>query len=226
MMAPPTKSMDTMYDIVKTRLEGLIIDFEPVWIDRKMLDMAIEDLTSYLKFLWIDTLDHVKWLFDTGRVNEITDEEVFQDHFFAWLNSEPIQGRIEIHVWLSLWYGKWVERVKLCFREDDLPAAPKLDILVKKGTDILTLQEIVKYRKFAQYALIRYGEFVGTEVTADLIVKKEAGKLRVKPKTEEEQINFALRVMKEAAVVTTWLGPLITLKFKEGFFDIEERGKA
>jgi hypothetical protein len=214
MIVSPPMTGYALRTLVQESLKRLILDFEPLWLDTKLLNVAVEDLEAYLRYVWANSIDFLKWTW----LKEISEEEAFRYHFLSWFNSETLTGRKEIDVWLGLWYQKWKERIKLVFHPDDVPKMPRTLEFIEKGSKLLTPEEINSYKEFVKFGLIKRGELVGTDILSEMLVKREAGKLKTKPVEVEDKLKFVSVLLRETRIMTTFTGPLINIEVKGGLF--------
>lgn len=175
--------------------------------DRKVLQIACQDLTNYLKVHW----DLV------GR--EASDCEVVErlEKFF---NENRAELEEFLNAWTGVWLAKWKERVKLLIGNENSNRwnkATKLlnnaEPLWKKLTNRREIEEIVTL------TLVKNGEICGTSILAENLLKMELGEKKKEYANEKEHIlnvvNDTLRKTRELAHSK---GPLIFVKVDKGYY--------
>ena len=176
--------------------------------DRKVLQVACEDLTNYLKFHW-------NLIGNTANQCEIVErlEQLFKE--------KPEELEEFLTVWTGMWFKKWKQRVKLIIGSRNAnkwaKASKKIrntDPLWKKITHKRELREIVAA------TLIKNGEICGTEVLSENLLKMELGRKQVQRLNDKERVfsivNGALRRARHMAQSK---GPFIFVKIDKGYYN-------
>ena len=141
--------------------------------DRKVLQVACQDFTNYLKFHW-------KLMGTEASQCELVErlENVFKE------DSSEFDEFLTI--WIGIWFKKWKERVKLMIGEQNASRWTKVskalsnaEPLWKKIENKQELQEIV------MLTLVKNGEICGTEILSENLLKMELGEKRVQDLTTE-----------------------------------------
>ena len=175
--------------------------------DRKVLQVACEDITNYLKYHW-------NLIGNTANQCELVErlEQLFKE--------TPEELEEFLAVWTGIWFKKWKERVKLIIGVQNANKWAKVskkirnaEPLWEKLTHKQELQEIVAA------TLIKNGEICGTEVLSENLLKMELGGKQAQCINEKERIfslvNGALRRAREMAQSK---GPLIFVKIDKGYY--------
>jgi len=174
--------------------------------DRKILQIACQDFTNYLKFTW--NLSGK----ETGIDNIIEKTEQFVE--------EPGELESFLVVWTGLWLKKWKNRVKLVLGNQSQNNSNQINKILSTAEplwkELECRQELVE---ILTSALIRNGEICGTEILAERLLKVELGKKSNQHINKKEQIfavlNDAIRKAREMTQIT---GPLIFIRIEKGYF--------
>lgn len=177
--------------------------------DRRVLQIACEDLMNFLKVHW-------KLI---GQENCDCDL-VEKVHKYFEENSEEFSKFVDI--WSGLWIKKWNERVKLLIGSN---ASPQWSRVNKKLRKAESLWRQLKRRREAKdilvESLIRNGEICGTSIMAENLLKLELGAPRRKRywKSDEEKVlNLVNATLRKARQMSYSRGPLIFVKLDRKYF--------
>jgi hypothetical protein len=180
--------------------------------DRKVLQVACQDFTNFLKFHW-------NLIGKEASQCELVEklEKLFKEN----------PGELEefLTVWVGIWLRKWKQRVKLLIGRQNANKWNKVsktlshaEPLWKKVERKQELQEVVVA------TLIRNGEICGTEILSENLLKMELGEKRVRHLKDKERIfavvNNSLRKAREMAQSR---GPLIFVKIDKGYYGSVDR---
>ena len=176
--------------------------------DRKVLQVACQDFTNYLKFHWNLMGKEANQCELVERLENIFKEDSSElDSFLT--------------VWIGTWFKKWKERVKLLIGDQNASRWNKIsktlstaEPLWKKIECKQELQEIITT------TLIKNGEICGTEILSENLLKMELGEKRVQSQSDREIVftivNEALRKARE---MSQSKGPLIFVKIDKGYYN-------
>jgi hypothetical protein len=175
--------------------------------DRKVLQVACQDFTNFLKFHW-DLIG--KEANQCELVEKL--EKLFKE--------SPSELEEFLAVWIGIWLRKWKERVKLLIGQQKANIWRKVsktlnnaEPLWKKVERKQELQEVVVA------TLIRNGEICGTEILSENLLKMELGEKRLRHMKDKERtfaaVNNSLRKAREMAQSK---GPLIFVKIDKGYY--------
>ena len=176
--------------------------------DRKVLQVACQDFTNFLKFHW-DLIGR-----EASQCELVEKLEVIFKEDSSELDAF-------LTVWIGIWFKKWKERVKLLIGEQNASRWNKIsktlssaEPLWKKIEHKQELQEIIVT------TLLKNGEICGTEILSENLLKMELGEKRVQDLSERDQVftivNEALRKAREMAQSK---GPLIFVKVDKGYYN-------
>jgi hypothetical protein len=175
--------------------------------DRKVLQVACQDFTNYLKYHW-DLIG--KEASQCELVEKL--ERLFKEN--------PNELEEFLTVWTGIWFKKWKERVKLLIGDQN---ANKWSKVSKTLSNAEPLWRKIEHKQEIQEVvvatLIKNGEICGTEILSENLLKMELGEKRVQYLSDKEQVftilNNALRKGREMAQSR---GPLIFVKIDKGYY--------
>jgi hypothetical protein len=177
--------------------------------DRKVLQVACQDFTNFLKFHWNLIGKEASQCELVERLETIFKEDSSELEAF-------------LTVWIGIWFKKWKERVKLLIGDQNATRWNKIsktlscaEPLWKRIEHKQELQEIIIT------TLLKNGEICGTEILSENLLKMELGEKHVQELNEREQVftivNEALRKAREMAQSK---GPLIFVKVDKGYYNM------
>jgi uncharacterized protein YuzE len=176
--------------------------------DRKVLQVACQDFTNYLKFHWNLIGTEASQCTLVERL-----ESLFRD------NPEELDEYLTI--WTSIWFKKWKERVKLLIGDQN---ANKWNKMSKTLTNAEPIWQKIENKQELQEVivatLIKNGEICGTEILSEHLLKMELGEKRNQFLADKDRIfstvNNTLRRAREMAQSR---GPLIFVKVDKGYYN-------
>jgi len=176
--------------------------------DRKVLQIACQDLTNYLKVHW-------------NLIGKEANEWELVDKLEEFYQKEPKELEEFIDLWTNTWLKKWSERVKLLIGNED---EKRWDKVTRILNDAEPLWRKLPNRKEMQeiviFTLIRNGEICGTSILAENLLKMELGENKKRYATEKKQIlNLVNRTIRRARELARSKGPLIFVRIDKGYFN-------
>lgn len=177
--------------------------------DRRVLQIACEDLMNFLKVHWQII----------GQKNSDCDL-VEKVHKYFEDNSEEFSEFVNI--WTGLWMKKWNERVKLLIGNNGLHQWSRVNRRLKNAASLWQkLKNRGEMKDILVQSLIRKGEICGTSIMAENLLKleleahKETRKWRSEQENLLQLVNTALRKARELSYSK---GPLIFVKIDKKYF--------
>lgn len=175
--------------------------------DRKVLQVACQDFTNYLKFHW-----------------NLIGKEASQCELVEKLEKEfhenPSELEAFLTVWVGMWLKKWKERVKLLIGDQNAAKWSKVAKTLSSAEPYW--RKIERKQELTEVVvgtLLKNGEICGTEILAENLLKMELGEKRAQNLGDKERvfciINNALRKAREMAQSR---GPLIFVKIDKGYY--------
>jgi len=198
--------------IIGEKLRDADPALDVIGADRKVLQVACQDFTNYLKFHW-------------NLIGKEANQCDLVEKLELLFKEEPEELDAFLAVWVNIWFKKWKERVKLLIGDQN---ANKWNKMAKAITDAEPIWRRLEHKQEIQElvvaTLIRNGEICGTEILAENLLKIELGEKgccqELGEKGEKESIfitvNNALRRAREMAQSR---GPLIFVKVDKGYYN-------
>jgi len=178
--------------------------------DRKVLQIACQDLTNYLK---------VHWNLVGKEANECELVEKLEKFF----NENPSELEEFLDIWTGIWLKKWKERVKLLIGNENSNRWNKVTKILNEAEPLWRkLSNRQEMEEVVISTLIKNGEICGTSILAENLLKTELGENKKKYAKEEEQvINVVNNTLRKARELTRSKGPLIFVKIDKGYYNAE-----
>ena len=176
--------------------------------DRKVLQVACEDITNYLKYHW-------NLVGTTASQCEVVErlEQLFKEN----------PGELEefLAVWIGMWLKKWKERVKLLIGEQNSNkwhhVSKNLNNAEPLWKNLAQKQELIE---IVAATLIKNGEICGTEILSENLLKMELGEKRAQNLSSKERVFFVVNnALRKARDMAQSKGPLIFVKIDKGYYN-------
>jgi hypothetical protein len=181
--------------------------------DRRVLEIAHEDLTNFLKVHWRLV----------GK--ESTDFELIEK-LYHYYHEDPKELEEFVNVWTGIWMRKWGERVKLLIGKKDSSSWQKVD---QKMCEAEPMWRALPNRREIEdiviESLIRNGEICGTAILAENLVKMELGSYtekKIDPQCDQDVLNLVNGTLKRARNMSRSKGPLIFVRLDKRFFQLSQ----
>lgn len=175
--------------------------------DRKVLQVATQDFTNYLKYHW-------QLIGREASHCELVEklEKLFKE--------TPAELEEFLTVWIGIWLKKWKERVKLLIGEQNInkwsQAAKNLAKAEPLWNQIENKQEL---QEVVAATLIRNGEICGTDILSENLLKMELAEKRVQDlKDSERVLTIVNSAIRKARGMAQSRGPLIFVKIDKGYY--------
>ena len=180
--------------------------------DRKVLQVAYEDLLNYLKVHW--NLIAV----------ENSDLEL-ADKAYNFFKENPKEFEEFLNVWAGLWMKKWIERVKLLIGKEHSCNWKKTNRLLSIAEPYWNqLRKKKEMKEIVVKTLIKNGEICGTSILAENIIKTELGstaeKAKLRLNDKETILNVLTNTLRKAREISRSKGPLIFVRIDKSFFNL------
>jgi hypothetical protein len=175
--------------------------------DRKVLQIACQDLTNYLKVFW-DLMGK-----DANEYEIVQRlEKVFNE----------TRGELEefLGIWTGIWLTKWKERVKLLICDDNSKRWNRAARILSNGeTAWGSLSNRNEIEDVVVSTLVKNGEICGTSILAENLIKMELGEEKRDYANDEERVLNAVNdTLRKARELIQSKGPLIFVKVDKGYY--------
>ncbi len=175
--------------------------------DRKVLQVACQDFTNYLKYQW-------------DLIGKEASNFELVERMETFFKENPAELEEFLTVWVGIWFRKWKERVKLLIGNQNQNKWNKVAKTLANAEPLWRgLQHKQELMEVVTATLLKNGEICGTEILSENLLKMEIGEKNNKSLNENEYIltvlNNALRKGREMAQSR---GPLIFVKIDKGYY--------
>ncbi len=177
--------------------------------DRRVLQIACEDLMNFLKVHW-------KLI---GKENSNYDLiEKVQKYYEE--NAEEFSSFVNI--WAGLWIKKWSQRVKLLIGSEGTPQWSRVNKRLRKAESAWRqLKKRGELKDIIVNSLVKNGEICGTAIMAENLLKLELGSSKATHSFRNEQeklVNLVNTTLQKARELSYSKGPLIFVKIDKKYF--------
>ncbi len=198
-------------NFIETLMSEKLIEKNPLidilGADRKVLQIACQDLTNYLRVHW-------------NLIRKDTDQCDVVDRLEKFFEENPDELQEFITVWSGIWLKKWGERVKLLIGNENSKKWNNVTKILNNADPIWArLSNRSQMVDLVISTLIRNGEICGTSILAENLLKMELGDEKRNYVNEKEQtLNVVNNALKKARDLTQSKGPLIFVKVDKGYY--------
>jgi hypothetical protein len=175
--------------------------------DRKVLQIACQDLTNYLKVHW-------------NLIGKEASECELVERLEKFFNENQSELNEFLGIWTKIWFRKWKERVKLLIGNDNSKRWDKVSKVLNNAEPLWgKLSNRQEMQEMLTFTLIKNGEICGTSILAENLLKMEIGEKRKEPfNTSEHIINVVNNALRKARELAHCKGPLIYVKIDKGYY--------
>jgi hypothetical protein len=198
-------------NFIETLMSEKLIEKNPLidvlGADRKVLQIACQDLTNYLRVHW-------------NLIRKDADQCDVVDKLEKFFEENPDELQEFITVWSGIWLKKWGERVKLLIGNENSKKWNNVTKILNNADPIWArLSNRSQMVDLVISTLIRNGEICGTSILAENLLKMELGDEKRNYVNEKEQtLNVVNNALKKARDLTQSKGPLIFVKVDKGYY--------
>jgi hypothetical protein len=176
--------------------------------DRKVLQIACQDLTNYLKVYW-------------NLVGKEASECELADKLEEFYQKEPKELEEFIDLWTGMWLKKWGERVKLLIGNEETQRWNKVTKILNNAEPLW--RKLANRREMQEVVvstLVKNGEICGTSILAENLLKMELGENKRRYANDQEQVlNVVNNTLRKARELTRSKGPLIFVRIDKGYYN-------
>ncbi len=175
--------------------------------DRKVLQIACQDLTNYLRVLW-------------DLVGKEANELELVEKLEKFYNENPGELDEFLKMWTGIWLGKWKERVKLLIGNENSKKWNKATKTLSNAEPVWrNLSNRKEMEELVTLTLIKNGEICGTSILAENLLKMELGEKTSEYISEKKHVlNVVNNTLRKARELTRSTGPLIFVKIDKGYY--------
>lgn len=202
-------------NFIETMLSGKLKEINPaldiIGSDRKLLQIASQDLANYLK---------VHWNLVGREANEYELVERLEKFFKENRNEmEEFLG-----IWTGMWFRKWKERVRLLIGKENSNKWNRVTKILNNAEPLWRkLSNRQEMEEVVTSTLIRNAEICGTSILAENLLKMEIGeKSRERIDDKEQVVNVVNNTLRKARELARSKGPLIFVKIDKAYYQFSE----
>lgn len=175
--------------------------------DRKVLQIACQDLTNYLKTYW-------------DLVGKEANECEVVERLEKVFNETPGELEEFLGVWTGIWLTKWKERVKLLIGNENSKRRDRASKILSNGEAAWgKLSDRNEIEDVVVSTLVKNAEICGTSILAENVIKMELGEEKRDYANDEERVlNVVNDTLRKARELTRSKGPLIFVKVDKGYY--------
>ena len=175
--------------------------------DRKVLQVACQDFTNYLKYHW-------------NLIGKEANQCEIVEKLEQFFKEEPNELEEFLTMWIGIWFKKWKERVKLLIGAQNNNKWNKVSKILSNAEPLWRkLERKQEIQELVVSTLLRNGEICGTDILSENLLKMELGEKDMQSLDDKQQIltvvNNALRKARDMAQSK---GPLIFVKIDKGYY--------
>ncbi|XHH10369.1 MAG: hypothetical protein ACFCUE_06985 [Candidatus Bathyarchaeia archaeon] len=185
-------------------------DLDVMGSDRKVLQVACQDFTNYLKFHW-------------NLIGKEASQCELVEKLEKQFHENPAELDAYLTIWTGMWLKKWKERVKLLIGDQNQNKWSKVSKTLSNAEPYW--RKIERKQELTEVivgTLLKNGEICGTEILAENLLKMELGDKHAQNLGDKERVfsivNSALRKARE---MSQSKGPLIFVKIDKGYYSPE-----
>jgi hypothetical protein len=178
--------------------------------DRKVLQVACQDFTNYLKYQW-------------NLIGQESSNCVLAVRIEQFFKENPAELEAFLTVWTGIWLKKWKERVKLLIGTQNTNKWNKVAKTLCNAEPMWRKQEHKEeLTEMVVSTLVKNGEICGTEILSENLLKMEMGELGDKPNPtidqKEQILNVLNNALRKARDMAQSKGPLIFVKIDKAYY--------
>jgi hypothetical protein len=200
--------MNFIESLLSEKLQEVNPTIDVLGSDRKVLQIACQDLMNYLKVHW-------------NLVGKEADECELVERLEKFFNENPSELDEFLSIWTGIWFRKWDERVKLLIGNDNSNRWNRVTKLLNDAEPIWRkLTNRREMQGLVTTTLIKNGEICGTSILAENLLKMELREKDSNYANEREQIiNVVNNTLRKARELTRSKGPLIYVKIDKNYYN-------
>ena len=175
--------------------------------DRKVLQVACQDFTNFLKFQW-------------ELIGKEANNFELVEKMETFFKENPQELEAFLTVWVGIWLKKWKERVKLLIGNQNQNKWNKVAKTLATAEPLWrNLQHKQEIMEIVVATLIKNGEICGTEILSENLLKLELGeKVNQSPNEKEQILTVVNNALRKAREMAQSRGPLIFVKIDKGYY--------
>jgi hypothetical protein len=201
-------SMNFMEVVLSEKLREINPTLDLFGSDRKVLQIACQDLTNYLKVHW-------------NLIGKEAGECELVEKLEKFFNEDRNELDEFLGIWTKMWFRKWKERVKLLIGNENSKRWDKVSKVLSNAEPLWgKLSSRQEMLEMLTFTLIKNGEVCGTSILAENLLKMEIGDKKKEPfDSTEYAINLVNNALRKGRELAHSKGPLIYVKIDKGYYN-------
>ena len=190
--------MDFIESMIGEKLEYADSGLDVVGADHEVLQVACQDFTNYLKFHW-------------NLIGKKSNQLELVEKLENQLQVDPTEFEAFLTVWISRWFKKWKERVKLLIGNQSQNEWRRIsEPLNNTESYWKKLKHKKELTEVIISTLLKKGEICGTEIIARDLLKFELKEKNTQTFNSKEHVfNIVNNALRRAREISQSKGPLI-----------------
>jgi len=199
--------MNFIETLLSEKLKEINPTLDVLGSDRKVLQIACQDLTNYLRVHW-------------NLVGREANECELVERLEKFSNENRSELEEFLGVWTGTWFKKWKERVKLLIGNENSNRWNRVTKILNNAEPIWKkLSNRQEMLELITFTLIKNGEICGTSILAENLLKMEIGEKNKEHFNEQEHVMTIVNsTLRKARELTRSKGPLIYVKIDKGYY--------
>jgi len=175
--------------------------------DRKVLHVACQDFTNFLKFHW-------------NLIGKKASQCELVEKLEKLFKEKPAELEEFLTIWTGVWLKKWKQRVKLLIGQQNADKWRKASRNLRNAEPFWNkVERKQEMQEVVVATLIKNGEICGTEILSENLLKMEFGGKHVKHLEDKERLFTAVNnALRKARGMAQSQGPLIFVKIDRGYY--------
>lgn len=199
--------MNFVESILTEKLKDADSALDLLGSDRKVLQVASQDFTNYLKHQW-------------NLIGKEANQCELAEKLDNLFKEDPAELEAFITIWAGIWLKKWKERVKLLIGNQNTNKWNKVTKTLNNAEPLwIKLEHKQEIMEIIASTLIKNGEICGTEILSENLLKMEMGEKTTQNPNQKEYILTVLNnVLHKSREMAQSKGPLIFVKIDKGYY--------
>ncbi|MCL2288141.1 MAG: hypothetical protein FWC33_03030 [Candidatus Bathyarchaeota archaeon] len=194
--------------MIGEKLRDVELSLDVTGSDRKVLQVAYQDFTSYLRFHWC-------------LIGKESSQCEFIKNIEKQLQRNDVEFEEFLTIWTSMWLKKWKERVKLLIGNQKQIETQLFDELKSAEIYWKKIERKQELTDLVAGALVKNGEICGTEIVAENLLKMELCKKHIQKLGDKERVFSIINgALNNAHKISRNKGPLIFVKIDKGYYRV------
>ena len=196
--------------MIGEKLSDAELSLDVTGSDRKVLQVAYQDFTNYLKVHW-------------NLIGKKANQCELIKNLEKQMQKNPAELEEILTIWTNMWLKKWKERVKLLIGNQKHVETRIFDEIKNAEQYWEKIGRKQELTDIIVNTLVKNGEICGTEIVAENLLKAELCIRHVQKLGDKERvINIINSALYKARKISRNNGPVIFVKIDKGYYESEK----